>query len=110
MNRPRLATLFSYDWDAAGFARQGSRLAFDRAGFDLFSFPSNARIVGFDLDRFAERQARRGKRRAWAGVVSHHEQYGALAAALVAERLRSSTPSMAARSPTARSSPRSSSR
>jgi hypothetical protein len=88
MNRPRLATLFSYDWDAAGFARQGSRLAFDCAGFDLFSFPSNARIVGFDLDRFADRLAKRGKRRAWVGVVSHHEQYGALAAALVAERLK----------------------
>ncbi len=84
---PRLCTLFSYDWDALGFARQSPRLAFDEAGFDLFSFPSNARIVGFDLDRFASRQAARGRQRGWAGVVSHHEQYGALAAALIAERL-----------------------
>ncbi len=84
----RLATLFSYDWDHSGFARQSTSLSFDHAGFDLFSFPSNARIVGFDLDRFAAQQAARGRRKGWAGVVSHHEQYGALAAALVAERLK----------------------
>ncbi len=84
---PRLATLFSYDWDELGFARHASAHNYDRAGFDLFSFPSNARIVGFDLNRFADQQAARGRRRGWSGVVSHHEQYGALAAALVAERL-----------------------
>lgn len=84
---PRIATLFSYDWDAQGFARQAGTHDFDSAGFDLFSFPSNARIVGFDLNRFADQQAARGRKRGWAGVVSHHEQYGVLAAALVAERL-----------------------
>jgi hypothetical protein len=86
-SRPRIATLFSYDWDRLGFARSADRLAFDGAGFDLFSFPSNARLIGFDLQRFADAQARRGRRRSWAGVVSHHEQFGALAAALVAQRL-----------------------
>lgn len=87
MPRPRIATLFSYDWDAAGFARSSPQYALDGAGFDLFSFPSNARLVGFDLDRFARAQAARGRRVGWRGVVSHHEQFGALAAALVAERL-----------------------
>jgi biotin carboxylase len=85
---PRLGTLFSYDWDVAGFARSARHYAFDGAGFDLFSFPSNARLVGFDLDRFARQQAERGRRAGWVGVVSHHEQFGALAAALVAERLK----------------------
>jgi phosphonate transport system permease protein len=33
------------------------------------------------------RLAARGRRRGWRGVLSHHEQFGALAAALVAERL-----------------------
>ena len=74
MPRPRVGTLFSYDWDALGYQAQRPRYACDRAGFDLFSFPSNARLVGFDLERFAERQAARGRRRGWAGVVSHHEQ------------------------------------
>jgi biotin carboxylase len=43
--------------------------------------------VHFDLHRFARRQAARGRRLGWAGVVSHHEQFGALAAALVAEKM-----------------------
>ena len=85
--RARLGLLFNYDWDALAFERLSDRFDFDSAGFDLFSFPSNARLVGFDLDRFADAQAKRGRRRGWAGVVSHHEQFGALAAALVAERL-----------------------
>ncbi len=85
--KPTLGLLFNYDWDAIAFEPRRAEYAFDSAGFDLFSFPSNVRLVGFDLDRFADAQARRGRRRGWAGVVSHHEQFGALAAALVAERL-----------------------
>ena len=86
MATPRVGLLFNYDWDALGFGRLAGQFQFDTAGFDLFSFPSNARLVGFDLERFAARQARRAKKRSWAGVVSHHEQFGALAAALVAEQ------------------------
>jgi hypothetical protein len=88
---PRVGLLFSYDWDETAFERhavgQGGRYRFDRGGFDLFSFPSNARLIGFDLERFADRMAQRGRRRGWQGVVSHHEQFGALASALAAERL-----------------------
>ena len=83
----RIGLLFNYDWDALAFARSGAGYDFDEAGFDLFSFPSNAHLIHFDLRRFAARQARRGARRGWTGVVSHHEQFGALAAALVAEQL-----------------------
>jgi hypothetical protein len=85
--RPRIGSLFSYDWDADAFAALAGQAQFDHAGFDLFSFPSNAHLIGFDLQRFARAQAARGKRLGWAGVVSHHEQFGALAAALVAEQL-----------------------
>jgi len=85
---PRVGLLFGFDWDADGFAALHDRARFDHAGFDLFSFPSNAHLVHFDLLRFARRQAARGRRLGWAGVVSHHEQFGALAAALVAEELR----------------------
>ena len=86
MAKPRIGVLFNHDWDALGFGRLADRFRFDTAGFDLFAFPSNARLVGFDLQRFAARQARRARARGWAGVVSHHEQFGALAAALVAEQ------------------------
>jgi ATP-grasp domain len=84
-HRPRVGLLFDYDWDARAHDALGSRFQYDRAGFDLFSFPSNARLINFDLDVFAARQARRAQQRGWVGVVSHHEQFGALAAALVAE-------------------------
>ena len=81
----RVGLLFDYEWDAIAHAEAGPAWQFDRAGFDLFSFPSNARLIGFDLQRFAQAQARRARQRGWVGVVSHHEQFGALAAALVAE-------------------------
>lgn len=86
---PRAGWLFAYDWDlqALQALQQAGLAQFSTAGFDLFSFPSNARLIGFDLDRFAAAQARRGRREGWRGVLSHHEQFGALAAALVAERL-----------------------
>ena len=86
--KPRFALLFNYDWDALGYARHAAHWRFDQAGFDLFSFPSNARLVGFDLRRFATAQAQRGRRLGWVGVASQHEQFGALAAALTAEALR----------------------
>ena len=83
---PRVGLLFDYEWDAHAHARcEPGVWRFDRAGFDLFSFPSNARLIGFDIERFAASQARRARRLGWAGVVSHHEQFGALAASLVAE-------------------------
>lgn len=82
---PRAGLLFDYDWDDRAHRRLSTHYRFDRAGFDLFSFPSNAQLIGFDLDRFAAAQAARARRLGWNAVVSHHEQFGALAAALVAE-------------------------
>ena len=86
---PAAGWLFAYDWDRQALDRlaQAGAARFDQAGFDLFSFPSNAALVTFDLDRFADRQAARGRRLGWRAVLSHHEQFGALAAAMVAERL-----------------------
>ena len=83
----RIGLLFAYDWDRIGFDRHASRHVFDHAGFDLFSFPDNLRLIGFDLDRFAARTAYHARRRGWSAVLSHHEPFGALAAAMVAERL-----------------------
>ena len=81
--------LFAYDWDWRAFGpMHGRDLRWDHYGFDLFSFPSNLRLAGFDMRRTADRLAERGRRAGWRGVLSHHEQFGALTAALVAERLR----------------------
>lgn len=86
---PRTLLLFNYDWDQVGHARAGAAqgMAFDEAGFDLFSFPSNANLVWFDIERFVDRLARKAARRGWTAVTSSHEQFGALAAALLAERM-----------------------
>jgi biotin carboxylase len=83
----RTLVLFNYDWDQVGFARNEAAYPFDEAGFDLFSFPSNAQLAWFDLTRFVNRLAKQAKRRGWTAVVSNHEQFGALAAALLAERM-----------------------
>ena len=79
--------LFSYDWDRLGFARHATSYPQDTIGFDLFSFPSNAQLVNFDLNRFVDKLARRAHAKGWTAVTSQHEQFGALAAALLAERM-----------------------
>lgn len=83
----RTLILFNYDWDRVGFARWARDFPHASAGFDLFSFPSNARLAGFDLERFTERLAKQARKRGWGAVVSSHEQFGALGAALLAERM-----------------------
>lgn len=94
--RPPVLLLFDHDWDAEAHALLNARARFERAGFDLFSFPSQLRLFRFDLERWADRLARRARRRGWQAVLSHHEQFGALAAALLAERLGLPGPGVAA--------------
>jgi ATP-grasp domain len=81
--------LFNYDWDATGFARLAHSLdlRFDSRGFDLFSFPSNAHLVLFDMDRFVAKLAAQAQAQGWTAVSSQHEQFGALAAALLADKM-----------------------
>ncbi len=81
-----LLWLFGQDWAALAAERFGKQYKVRSAGFNLFSFPSNAQLLWFDMPRFIDRiENRYGKR--LQAVVSHEEQFGALAAALVAERL-----------------------
>jgi biotin carboxylase len=84
----RVLVLFGADWDARLLPRyeRGGRYRFHSHGFDLFSFPSNAQLMWFDLWRFVDRMVSRYRGRIDA-VFSSNEQFGALAAALVAERL-----------------------
>jgi hypothetical protein len=80
--------LFNYDWDATScraLAANGYR--FDSRGFDLFSFPSNANLPLFNMDRFVAKLAGQAKKQGWTAVSSQHEQFGALAAALLAEKM-----------------------
>jgi hypothetical protein len=85
---PKTLLLFNYDWDAtATQALQAQGHAFDQRGFDLFSFPSNANLPFFSMDRFVNKLAAQAKSQGWQAVSSQHEQFGALAAALLAEKM-----------------------
>ena len=85
--------LFNFDWDIIGFERANQGPSgtqpyhFSTAGFDLFSFPSNANLAWFNIERFVARLARQAKARGWTAVVSNHEPFGALAAAMLAEQM-----------------------
>ena len=85
----RTLILFNHDWDEIGHERalRGTGHPVDIDGFDLFSFPSNVQLAFLDLQRWVNRLARKASSRAWTAVVSHQEQFGALAAALLAERM-----------------------
>lgn len=87
MTPTRSLVLFNYDWDQAGYGRWAREFPADSVGFDLFSFPSNAHLINFDLQRFVDRLAAQAGRKRWQAVTSNHEQFGALAAALLAERM-----------------------
>lgn len=84
----RVLVLFGADWDDKLLPRyrRTGRYNFYEHGFDLFSFPSNARLMWFDLWRFVDQLVARYRGRIDA-VFSSNEQFGALAAALVAQRL-----------------------
>lgn len=87
-SRPgKTLVLFNYDWDQAAFAALAKTWPHLSEGFDLFSFPSNANLVWFDIERYVSRWAKRAARKGIQGVVSNHEQFGVLAAALLAERM-----------------------
>jgi hypothetical protein len=85
---PKTLLLFNYDWDAtASQSLKTQGHSFDERGFDLFSFPSNANLPFFSMDRFVNKLASQAKRQGWQAVSSQHEQFGALAAALLAEKM-----------------------
>jgi hypothetical protein len=87
MPSSRTLVLFNFDWDQLGFARWDRQFQTHSAGFDLFTFPSNVRLANFDLQKFVDRLATKATRRRWQAVTSNHEQFGALAAAMLAERM-----------------------
>ena len=92
----RVGLLFNYDWDASAHHEVLKGLAADDAGFNPISLSGVLRLLTLDLDRYADQMARRGRARNWAAVVSHHELYGTLVAAMIAERLGLAGPNVAA--------------
>jgi len=87
--RRRILVLFPDELDlaAADDPRFRDRYEFLYEGFDLFSFPDNARLFTFDALAFVEKMVRRYRGGGLAGVVTSDEQFGPFLASLVAERL-----------------------
>lgn len=84
----RVLVVFGKEWDRGAFAPQLAageiELAFE--GFDLFRLPGNARLLTFDAWRFIDRICAKYAGRIDA-VISNNEQFGALLAAVIAQRL-----------------------
>jgi len=83
--------LFQADWDFDQFEKsvraRGGDICLHREGFDLFRFPDNARLLTFDVFRFVDRLVRKYAHLPLSGVTSSNEQFGALAASILAQRL-----------------------
>lgn len=85
----RILVLFADEWDRAAALDPcyGERYEFRFEGFDLFSFPDNARLFTFDALAFVERMVRRYQPRGLDAVVTSDEQFGPFLASLIARRL-----------------------
>jgi hypothetical protein len=83
--------LFWHDWDmhALAWSRafKGDRIKPLHYGFDLFKFPSNARLMTFNVWRAIERLEKKLRGRT-AAVLSNDEQFGALMGAVLGQRLQ----------------------
>lgn len=89
MKKAPVLVLFAQEWDRLALADPAlaSRFQFLHAGFDLFRFPENARLLTFDVRRFIDRIVAFARRKGVAAVVSPQEQMGVAIAAVVAQRL-----------------------
>ncbi len=83
----RTLVLFNHGFDQIAHRSLRAQWPQINGGFDLFAFPSQLRLAWFDIERFAALQAMRAQAQGCRAVLSHNEQFGALTAALVAERL-----------------------
>ena len=87
MTPRRILLLFAKEWDRPALARLAPRYDFEFAGFDPQHLAGMLRLPGFDPFRLARTLARRHRGRGLAGVLSNHDGYGALTAALLAREL-----------------------
>ena len=88
--KPIVLVLFTQEYDELALAKlevTHCGYEFVREGFDLFTFPENARLLWFDVERFVARLAHKYRDRQIAAVTSTQEQFGALSASLLSVRL-----------------------
>jgi len=85
----RVLVLFAQEWDRLALSDPAlnARFEFLHAGFDVFRFPDNLRLLSFDVRRAIDRWVGWARRREVDAVVSPNEQFGVLIAAVIARRL-----------------------
>ena len=85
----KILILFAKDWDQVSIqSLQGKgSYQFYFEGFDLNRFPQNAQILSFRVLPYIRRLEKKYRSMGLDGVVSNHEQFGTLIAAVLAERL-----------------------
>ncbi|MEP6702490.1 MAG: ATP-grasp domain-containing protein [Betaproteobacteria bacterium] len=83
----KILFLFPQEWDYSALSSLGDEFEFVFEGFDIFKFPENAQLLWFDARNYVEKLVRRYRGTGLAGVMSTNEQYGALIAAAVAQKL-----------------------
>ena len=86
---PVILVLFPNEWDRAELEspRFAKRYRFFYEGFDLFTFPENARLMWLDARRFIRKMQAKYRDRGVAAVMSSEELFGAMFAAVLAKRM-----------------------
>ena len=84
-----ILVLFPNEWDFLEFGSERYRgnTRFVYEGFDVHKFPENAKLMIFSAQRFIASIVAKYRNAGLAGVLSNEEQFGALIASVVAERL-----------------------
>lgn len=84
-----ILVLFDQEWDTLQLQRieAAGAVRFFHEGFDLFRFPENAKLLVFDIYRFVEKVLTKYRHTRIDAIISSHEQFGALAAGLLAARM-----------------------
>ena len=83
----KILFLFPQEWDYSALSALGDEFEFVFEGFDIFRFPENAQLLWFDSPGYVDKLARKYRNAGVAGVMSTNEQYGALIAAALAQKL-----------------------
>ena len=83
----KILFLFPQEWDYSALSALGDEFEFVFEGFDIFKFPENANLLWFNVRKYIDKLARKYGNTGLAGVMSTNEQYGALIAAVLAQKL-----------------------
>jgi biotin carboxylase len=84
-----ILVLFPKDWDLYELSKPQYRgeYRFYFEGFDVHRFPENLRLLAFDAPRWIDRLVEKYHAIGIDGIVSNNEHFGALIAAILADRL-----------------------